>query len=100
SVVQIKFQNKRFKMMARSLLGVSISLYFISGFVFVKGFEPRWLFILFVTILFFAVYKFMKNLRSRFSVSPCEACPLGYFPTCSWNLVNILDQNVELAPIL
>ncbi|MBY0279873.1 hypothetical protein K2Z84_31440 [Candidatus Binatia bacterium] len=37
------------------------------------------------------VGKALYWLRERKAVSPCSACPLGAYPTCSWNLPRVFD---------
>lgn len=100
TIFQIKLQNKRFKIFSRTLLGVSISTYFLSGVFFISPPFQRPIFVILLCLHFLAVYKSLSWLRNRYSQSPCENCPLGQYPTCEWNLPRLLAENPDFEQYL
>ena len=95
TLIQIKAQYKIFKIVSRTLLGISISLYWISGLFFISPPFSEWLFRALVLGIFVLAYHTVKRLRYRYTKSPCEDCPLGYYPTCEWNLPRLLAENAD-----
>lgn len=95
TAIQIKVQRKIFKIISRTLLGISISLYLISGLFLIPAPFSGWLFRALVLGIFVLTYHTLKRLRHRYTKSPCEDCPLGYFPTCEWNLPRLLAENAD-----
>jgi len=95
TIIQIRVQRKIFKIMSRTLLGVSISLYLISGLFFIPPTFSKWLFRALILGIFVIVHQTLKRLRNRCTKSPCEDCPLGYYPTCEWNLPRLLAENAD-----
>lgn len=96
TVAQPFIQIKFYKIAARFLLGVTISLYFISGMLLIHSPFSEWLFRPLIIGNFTSIYRILKLVRSRFTKSPCDDCPLGYFPTCEWNLPRLLAENTDI----
>lgn len=96
--LQPYIQKKIFKIYARFSLGVCITSYWISGVLF---FDPQiniWLFRSLLVTAFLLLYKFLFFLRDRYLDDPCEICPHGVYPTCTWNISNVIDETDD--PIL
>jgi len=78
-------QQKMFKVVSRTMLGVSIVLLWFGAMIILPattaGFALRLIFIgVFVTAM-----KLSLSLRSRFTKSPCDGCTGGSFPFCAGN---------------
>lgn len=95
TILQIRIQIKVFKIVSRFILGVNISLYLIGGLIFVQPSMDRWFFRTSVLVAFLIVYRLIRQLRNRYTKQPCDDCPLGYFPTCEWNLPRLLAENTD-----
>lgn len=93
TILQTRIQIKSYKIVSRLLLGISISMYFISGLFFIELPIDPLLFRCLIISAFIIVYRLLKKIRSLYSRLPCDDCPLGYFPTCEWNLPRLLAEN-------
>jgi hypothetical protein len=88
TVLQPWLQKKWFKVAARTLVGFASATWCLGAL----GLGPRLTaipFILWVigALAFFcATARALLLLRERAAKSPCSDCPLGAFPTCSWNM--------------
>jgi hypothetical protein len=82
--LQIKFQKKSFKIIARTGLGVGSTL-FIGAPLILTPLDLSSLGIRIFIILFYTMLaRFALRLRQERSVSPCDTCTLGAFPLCEW----------------
>jgi len=89
-------QKKLFKMVARFLLGISISSYLISGLFLIEPPIFIWIFRVLIVIFFALTHRLLLFVRNRYTYSPCDDCPLGTFPTCDWNLPRLLAENPDI----
>lgn len=96
TIAQPFVQLKCYKIVARLLLGVCITTYFLSGLFFVVPPIPEWLFRVALVPIFMAVYYTLRHMRNRCTYDPCSDCPLGTFPTCDWNLPRLLRENPDV----
>lgn len=90
TAIQPFLQAKLFKIVARTLLGVATSSYWLSGVLFTEFPVPRLTAVLMMAIAFAIVLAGLTGLRRRFPADPCRDCPLGRYPTCEWNLPRLL----------
>lgn len=84
AVIQTKVQIRSFKLTARTLLGISVIFLAYAGL-----WLTPWSFvgiILRVGFLgvFLAVWQITLRLREQYAKSPCDRCPEGRFPICSY----------------
>jgi len=94
TVVQPFFQEKWFKILSRTLLGVACGSYFFSGMLKVAFFfDNPWIWRSAVIVAFLSLYALLSEWRRRNANDPCKMCPLGQFPTCDWNLPRLLAGN-------
>ena len=98
TLLQVRFQFKWFKVISRTLLGIATTTYFISGFFFVNFFTPHLAFCLAMILVFALFCAAMLKFREIKTPNPCDDCPLGTFPTCEWNMPNVLAE-IEDAEI-
>jgi len=96
TALQPWIQIKPFKIMARSLLGVSVGSYVLSGLFLYRGIFQPWIFRLLVIAAFLICCKALVALRLLRPNNPCTSCPLGVYPTCEWNLPRLLANNDDL----
>lgn len=97
TALQPLLQAKRFKMIARTLLGFASGSYLVSGLFCASYFAPVWLFKAAVVFAFGAMLKLLLAWRNRRTADPCSNCALGMFPTCEWNLPRLLAANAHDA---
>jgi hypothetical protein len=90
TVLQIRIQRKSFKMTARFLLGITTSLYLVSGMLLLP--INLWVRLL-ILVVFSFLYFALRRLRNRYISSPCDNCPLGRYPVCEWNMPRFLADN-------
>lgn len=88
-------RRKSFKIVSRTILGICITSYFISGLLLLSPAMYPTLFRSAVPVAFIVGYKTLTALRNRRIDDPCETCPLGVFPTCEWNLPRLLAENSD-----
>lgn len=96
TIVQPWFQWKPYKIMARLILGISISTYWVSGMLLMNPPFSVWIFRFWVLMIFIILYYGLRAIRNRYTYNPCDDCPLGVFPTCDWNLPRLLNENADI----
>jgi hypothetical protein len=84
-------QYKLYKIVARFGLGIATGSYLLGAFLFAPLPRPRIVTLAILLLIFVVAVWGMLGLRSRRPNDPCAACPLGMFPTCSWNLQRLLE---------
>lgn len=89
TVFQPKVQQRYFKIGARFLLGVSTAFFWVGGLLIQEYPFDRWIFIFLMTLTFYLVFRLFRYIRKTFTKSPCDSCPLGTYPFCSWNISNL-----------
>jgi hypothetical protein len=92
TAVQPWVQRKYFKMWSRALLGATVVSYSVTGALLIRVPVNRPLWLLLMALMFWAVYAALCRLRDSQTDDPCEACPLGRYPTCDWNLPRLLQD--------
>lgn len=97
TAVQPWLQRKYFKIGSRALLGATVVSYSVSGALLIRVPVNRPLWLLLMALMFWAVYAALRRVRDSQTDDPCEACPLGRYPTCDWNLPSLL-QDPRVAP--
>ena len=95
TALQPLIQKKGFKIAARISLGAASASYFLSGLVLQSYFPNSWLWRACVLLAFASVFLILYKWRQKRIDNPCEACPLGLFPTCDWNMPRLLAQNAQ-----
>ena len=84
AVIQTKVQVRSYKLLARTLLGISVVFLTYAGL----WLTPWSLVGIILRIgflgIFLAVWQITLRLREQFSRSPCDRCPEGRFPVCSY----------------
>lgn len=90
TVAQPWLQWKPYKITARFMLGLASATWLLGSLV-PKGTGLPLLAETGASIaLFLVLAKLMLRIRERATPSPCTHCPLGAYPTCSWNLPRLL----------
>lgn len=95
TALQPLIQKKGFKIAARISLGAASASYFLSGLVLQSYFSNSWLWRACVLLTFASIFLILYKWRQKRIDNPCEACPLGLFPTCDWNMPRLLAQNSQ-----
>jgi uncharacterized membrane protein len=84
AIIQTKIQVKSYKLLARTSLGISVIFLVYAGLwlppLSLLGIVLRFGFI----GIFLAVGKLTLRLRAKLALSPCDNCPEGRFPVCSY----------------
>lgn len=93
TAVQPLIQKKAFKIAARIALGAASASYLLSGLVLQSYFSNAWLWRASVLLAFASGFWALYTWRQRRINNPCDGCPLGTFPTCEWNMPQLLAQN-------
>ena len=96
--LQMHFQKKWFKILARFGLGIG-SACFIGAPLFLADFDVRGVLIRITIIsIYVLLARHALSRRQRKMNRPCDTCTEGVFPLCSWNKDKILSasKNVEL----
>jgi hypothetical protein len=93
TVLQPWIQRKIFKIASRLLLGISVGSYLLSGLFLYRGIFDPWFFRFLVLLALFIGFKALTLLRRSKPNNPCTSCPLGVYPTCEWNLPQLLENN-------
>jgi len=89
TLIQIKIQWKPFKILSRMALGIGSGMFLISA-LFFSPLDRNGLLIRFSAIAFFVIIaKISLNIREKFGESPCQSCPEGSFPYCTYKLEEI-----------
>lgn len=87
--VQPWLQRKPFKVLARFALGFACATWFLGAWIHRTPW-PATVETLAYCLVFAIVFRALTTIRERVSKSPCDTCPLGVYPTCSWNLPRLL----------
>lgn len=88
TALQPFIQHKPFKLAARTCAGVFSGAYGVMcGALAV---ESSWFLLAAAIVLFAGSARGLLWLRARFPDNPCRSCPLGVYPTCSWNMDRLL----------
>ena len=102
TVVQPWLQWKTYKIIARTLLGVASATWLFGALA--QRHTGLWLPVEVAAsvLAFAALARLLLGLRDAKTKSPCVSCPLGAYPTCSWNLPRVLNgvDDQELARAL
>lgn len=92
TALQPWLQWKPYKVIARSLLGFASATWLLGTFRH-QHTPLRLPFEVVLSALIFGLLaRLLLRIRDRWTSSPCTSCPLGAYPTCSWNLPRILDE--------
>jgi len=91
-------QNKLYKFVSRSLLGLCIAWCSLGVLWFIDFPQPVLLVRGGVLVLAVVLYQGLHFLRNRRPDNPCTDCPLGTYPTCDWNLPRLMGETHD--PIL
>jgi|GEM_PF-3521707 hypothetical protein len=87
--LQIKFQQRWFKILARTALGIGGTLVLVPTIILI----PLSISGLISRILIIGVFAMLAqialNKRSQNKDDPCDDCPEGAFPLCGWNLPDL-----------
>lgn len=92
TALQPWLQYKPFKIAARFGLGTATGSYLLGAFFFATLPQPSLLTLALLLLICAASAWGLLGLRARRPNDPCAACPLGMFPTCSWNLPRLLES--------
>jgi hypothetical protein len=86
----------------RGGLGTAAGSYLVGALLFAALPRPRIVAIPALLLIFVTAAWELLGLRSRRPNDPCAACPLGIYPTCSWNLQRLLKNTSDplLAAVL
>jgi hypothetical protein len=88
TAVQPFFQRKAFKVFARTCAGIFSGVYgVVLGGLALRS---EWWLLVGSGAAYLLAARALLWLRARFPDNPCARCPLGAFPTCSWNLDRLL----------
>lgn len=84
AIIQIKVQVRSYKLLARTLLGISVIFLVYAGLWLTPwslvGIILRFGF----AGVFLTVWMLTLRLRAKLTDSPCDNCPEGRFPICSY----------------
>jgi uncharacterized membrane protein len=89
SLLQIWIQQKRYKILSRFCLGISIVLLCYSGLWLTPNSVTGWLLKIGFIITFYVVWNLTLQIRSQYAKSPCKNCPEGRFPLCAYTTERI-----------
>lgn len=92
-------QWKPYKVFARFLLGVGSATWLVGALIPGRTSLEPLVQLLASGLVFVAVGKTLLSVRERKAKSPCTTCPLGAFPTCSWNLPRLASSGVDASLI-
>lgn len=101
TVAQPWLQWKPYKVAARFMVGLASATWLL-GCLVPKGTGHPLFAEACVSIAFFlATAKVLLRVRERATESPCTQCPMGAYPTCTWNLPRLLastdDAEIKAA---
>lgn len=99
TMIQPYVKVKAYKVVARVMLGASMVSYAMSGMLWIvpPAPIPQWLLHLAVPMMLVVGYKLLSHQRIKRLDDPCSSCPLGVYPTCSWNLPSLLSEDPVLG---
>lgn len=89
ALLQILIQSKPYKVVSRFSLGVSLVFLIYSGLWLTP---QSWLGLILKAgflLIFALVWQLTLKIRSKYAVSPCQQCPEGRFPICSYTATRI-----------
>jgi len=89
ALLQIWIQVKAYKVLARYLLGVSVTVLIYAGLWMTPFTVWGWILKIGFVIGFILVWNLTLKVRSHYSKSPCQNCPEGRFPLCSYTMKRI-----------
>ena len=89
TLAQIKVQWKPFKMLSRPALGLGSGLFLLSALLLSPLDQTGVLTRIGALLFFMAVANISLRLRARYSRSPCDSCPAGRFPYCTYKLAEM-----------
>lgn len=93
-------QWKAFKVFARFMLGLASATWLTGALSSRLGLGVPTEALVAVAV-FLVLAKILLLLRDAYSQSPCRSCPLGAYPTCTWNLPRLLaatdDSELRIA---
>jgi hypothetical protein len=92
TALQPWLQWKPYKAMARSLLGFASATWLLGGLTLRHTTLRLPMELALSALVFTVLARALLRLRDRMTRSPCTSCPLGAYPTCSWNLPRILNE--------
>lgn len=95
TALQPFLQKRAFKIFARSSLGVATGAFWMALLWSSQLPFPRWMGVLGGALWFALVARLMVVLRNRFTANPCDVCPLGSYPICSWSLSQMQAADVD-----
>jgi len=70
-------QRKSFKIIARTLLGMTSVSYWISGTFFLRSPWPRWMWVASMACAFGLSHQLLTRIRTSQTPDPCQSCPEG-----------------------
>lgn len=89
AIFQIWIQKKAYKIIARFSLGISVVLLFYAGICLTSWSWFGWILKAGFLMVFYVVWKLTLKVRSEYSKSPCDNCPEGRYPICSYTISRI-----------
>lgn len=89
AIFQVWIQFKPYKILARFLLGISVIFLFYAGLWLTPWSLAGWIFKVGFLAVFYTVWNLTLAIRSQYSTSPCQHCPEGRFPVCSYTIPRI-----------
>ncbi|MGB3691845.1 MAG: hypothetical protein WA865_18045 [Spirulinaceae cyanobacterium] len=89
AILQIWIQVKFYKILSRFLLGVAVVFLFYAGLWLTPLSFLGWILRAGFLACFGIVWNLTLKIRSIYSVSPCQHCPSGRFPICSYTIPRI-----------
>ena len=89
AIVQIWVQVKAYKILARFCLGISVVWLFYAGLWLTPWSLEGWALKVGFLTTFYIVWNLTLEIRSQYAVSPCQHCPEGRFPICSYTVTRI-----------
>jgi hypothetical protein len=95
TALQPWLQVKPYKIAARFLLGIGSATWFWGCLGPGRAHISRLLEFALSAAILAAFARLLWLMRDRKSKSPCVSCPLGYYPTCSWNLPRLMSEAAD-----
>lgn len=89
AIFQVWIQFKPYKILARFFLGISVVFLFYAGIWLTPWSLVGWILKVGFLAVFYTVWNLTLAIRSQYSTSPCQHCPEGRFPVCSYTIPRI-----------
>jgi hypothetical protein len=87
-------QRKLFKICARMAVGIASATWLLGAAASFANDQSVWHFI--GSVAFYTIVaKVLLALRERRPSNPCQNCPEGAYPTCTWNLPRLLSESSD-----